>query len=279
MAILIDMVYKLPYEIPNPVLVNDVVIKHDTFKVFFKDRLLSKKSRFEYHCTSCSKVAITTRGNQMKRKYPWLCDSCTRTVDWATYTRQEKQERQKKTTAHLRSSEMREYHRNRMTDQWADSDSWFRTKFVPPMTNSSSRKKLSQTIKQKLCNDETFRAEFHERMKNNARGTLIKFREPNGKSITLRSTYELRVASWLNKKLYNWLYEPNAFYLEELDKTYTPDFYLIDLNIWIEVKGFWQSEESKLKWESFRKDHKTVLLHNQDIVDLESGGSLEDKVN
>jgi len=83
----------------------------------------------------------------------------------------------------------------------------------------------------------------------------------------------------LNEKLYDWLYEPDVFYLEELDKTYTPDFYLIDLDIWIEVKGFWQSEVSKLKWESFKKDRKTVLLHNQDIVDLESGGSLEDKVN
>lgn len=273
------MVYKLPYEIPDPVSVDDVIIKHDSFEAFYKNRLLSKKRRFEYRCIECSKVAITSRHNQIKRKYKWLCDSCTRTADWATYTRQERQERQKKTIEHHRSDAMREYFRKQTKARWEDPDSWFRTKFVPPMLNPASREKLSQTIKQKLCNDEKFRSEFQERMKNGARGTLIKFKEPNGKSITLRSTYELRVATWLNENQYDWLYESNAFYLEELGVTYTPDFYLTDIDVWIEVKGFWQSKESELKWEAFIKDHNTVLLRKQDIIDLENGGSLENKID
>lgn len=116
-------------------------------------------------------------------------------------------------------------------------------------------------------------------MKNASRGTLIKFKEPNGKSITLRSTYELRVATWLNENHYDWKYESKSFYIEELEKTYTPDFYLTDLNVWIEVKGIWQSETSELKWEFFSKNYNTVILFKQDIIDLENGKSLEDKIN
>lgn len=271
--------FKLPYEIPNPVPAQEVVIKHDSFKAFFKNRLLAKKRRFEYQCIDCSSISITTRGNQMKRKYPWLCESCATSADWATYTKEERQERLKKSTEYGRTDEAREFRSKKAKAQWEDPDSWFNTSFVPPMSNLESRKKIGQTVKQKLINDEKFRSEFLERMKNASRGTLIKFKEPNGKSITLRSTYELRVATWLNENHYDWKYESKSFYIEELEKTYTPDFYLTDLNVWIEVKGIWQSETSELKWEFFSKNYNTVILFKQDIIDLENGKSLEDKIN
>ena len=133
-------------------------------------------------------------------------------------------------------------------------------------------------MKKKLMNNKEFRIEFLQRMKNNARGTLIKFKDPQGNSITLRSTYELRVATWLNEQRLDWQYESKTFYIEALDKTYTPDFYIPKLDVWIEVKGIWQNQ-SELKWNEFCKTHNNVLLFKRDIENLENGASLENQIN
>jgi hypothetical protein len=272
------MTYKLPYEIPNPVPVNEVIIEHKSFKAFYKKRLLSKKRRFEYHCIRCSTVSISSRGNQMSRQFPWICDSCARESYWAQFTRKERQEKQQKTIKHNQSKEIREARSKQMTKEWADPTSYYNTEWVPPMNNLETRKKMSKLMKNKLLNDEDFRVEFLERMKNSSRGTLIKSTDSYGSPITLRSTYELRMATWLNENEYEWLYESKSFYLESLDKTYTPDFYLPKLDVWIEVKGFWQNQ-SEAKWVEFCKSYNNALLFKCDIEKLENGESLENKIN
>jgi hypothetical protein len=272
------MTYKLPYTIPNPVPIDDCVIEHDTFKAYYRGRLLSKKRRFEYKCRQCDSVSISSRGNQMKRKFPWTCDSCCRKLEWDTFTREERQQRQKKTIDYNRQKHIRERNSKIMKRQWQDPDSYWNTTHISPMLKSEVREKMSQIMKNKLMNDKGFRIEFLERMKNNARGTLIKFQEPKGKLITLRSTYELRVATYLNEQGLDWQYEPKTFYIKALDKTYTPDFYIPKLDTWIEVKGIWQNQ-SELKWNEFCKTHNNALLFKCDIENLENGASLEDQIN
>lgn len=272
------MAYKLPYEIPNPVPFEECDIDRSSFRAYYKGRLLSKKMRFEYKCSQCETITISTRGNQMKRKFPWTCDSCCRKSEWATYSREERQDRQKKTIEHHRQPHMREHFSQKMKEQWDDPDSYWNTDHVPPMLNPKTRVKMSALIKDKLINDNDFRNEFTERMKNNARGTLIRFEDPRGKRITLRSTYELRVAVWLNEQNIDWLYEPETVYIEALDKIYTPDFYIPHLDVWIEVKGIWQNQ-SELKWNEFCKTHNNALLFKCDIEKLENGDSLENQIN
>jgi len=272
------MSYKLPYVIPNPIPFDECIIEYDTFQAYYKGRLLSEKRRFEYKCCRCGAISVSTRGNQMKRQFPWTCDSCCRKSEWASYTREERQDRLKKTIEHHRQSHIRERFSKKMKEQWKDQDSYWNTKHIPPMLKPATRKKISQLMKKKLMNNKEFRIEFLQRMKNNARGTLIKFKDPQGNSITLRSTYELRVATWLNEQRLDWQYESKTFYIEALDKTYTPDFYIPKLDVWIEVKGIWQNQ-SELKWNEFCKTHNNVLLFKRDIENLENGASLENQIN
>lgn len=273
------MSYKLPYKIPNPVPFNESVIKKETFEVFYKGRILAKKRYFEVDCSLCKKIFSTTRNNQLKRKFPWLCRSCKQKEEWQSMTKKERQERQSESIRKNRRPENRKRSSEKMKKAWQDKNSYWNSEdFIPPMHREKSRKKLSKTIKKKLLDDSSFREEFLERMKNAARGTLIKCAQPDGKIVTLRSTYEHRVAKILTLEGFDWKYEYKTFFLKDLDTSYTPDFYIPSLDLWVEVKGFWQNK-SEDKWKDFSKDKKTCLLFEKDIKELENGEEIENKIN
>jgi len=59
-------------------------------------------------------------------------------------------------------------------------------------------------------------------------------------NIWLRSSYELNFAQYLDSKNIKWEYEIKRFNLG--NKTYTPDFYLPEINQYIEIKGWWKKE-------------------------------------
>jgi hypothetical protein len=70
-------------------------------------------------------------------------------------------------------------------------------------------------------------------------GSIVKVshKDSNGDTIIFRSTWEAAFAVYLEAKKINYNFEPCTFlYLD--GSRYTPDFYLPDLNIWVEVKGF-----------------------------------------
>ena len=73
--------------------------------------------------------------------------------------------------------------------------------------------------------------------------------------------WEDLVAEYWNIKKIKYIPQSKTFDLGELGK-YTPDFYLPDQNIWIEVKGRWFDEQSKLKWEKFH-----LLYLNSELWD------------
>lgn len=68
-----------------------------------------------------------------------------------------------------------------------------------------------------------------------------------------------------------WQYEPRRFRLSWC--TYTPDFYLPELDVWVEVKGF-LTETSKKKMESFRRETgKTLaLVMQRELPTMTYGG-------
>ncbi len=76
---------------------------------------------------------------------------------------------------------------------------------------------------------------------------------PDGEYVSMRSGWEVSYAEWLNDNKIKWKYEPKTFLLEDGD-AYTPDFYLIETNTYIEVKG-WLREKHKKKIEGFKKKH------------------------
>lgn len=86
------------------------------------------------------------------------------------------------------------------------------------------------------------------------------------KGYHLRSSYELKYAEYLDSNNILWSYEPKAFELGD-GRTYTPDFYLIKENVWIEVKGYWR-DDAKEKFELFKEKYPQlhIVLLTKDIL-------------
>lgn len=82
--------------------------------------------------------------------------------------------------------------------------------------------------------------------------------------VYLRSTYELEYVKWLDKNGIKWKPNLNKFpyiYQEKLHYYY-PDFYLIDEDIYIEIKGY-KTEKDLAKWKNF--PYKLKVLMRDDL--------------
>jgi len=77
------------------------------------------------------------------------------------------------------------------------------------------------------------------------------------KKIWMRSSYEIAFVKWLDRKNIKWQYESKTFDLE--NTTYTPDFYLPEFNLYIEVKGYWR-DDAKLKFEEFKQRYCGIRI-------------------
>lgn len=87
--------------------------------------------------------------------------------------------------------------------------------------------------------------------------TIWKDKKFEYKGIYFKSSWEQMVAKLMDRLNIEWLYEPKIF---KVDKYfYTPDFYLPELNLWLEVKGY-QSDAFKTKWNFFKLFFPTAKL-------------------
>lgn len=86
--------------------------------------------------------------------------------------------------------------------------------------------------------------------------------------VFLDSSYELAYAKYLDENQIKWVRNSKRFcYLDENNKEryYIPDFYLIDTEIYIEIKGY-ETIRDKHKWESF--PHTLTILKREDLINL-----------
>jgi len=72
----------------------------------------------------------------------------------------------------------------------------------------------------------------------------------NYKNIRMRSSWEIAYAQYLDKNNIKWQYEPKTFDLG--NTTYTPDFYLPEKDLYIEIKGQF-SKYARNKIQKFQK--------------------------
>lgn len=83
-------------------------------------------------------------------------------------------------------------------------------------------------------------------------------------NICFRSTWEVKYAKYLDKHQVSWQYESKTFDLG--DTTYTPDFYLPEIDKYIEIKGYWWSKQRE-KFEKFKnhypKENIKILFKNE----------------
>jgi hypothetical protein len=82
------------------------------------------------------------------------------------------------------------------------------------------------------------------------------------KQIEMRSGWEVAFALWLDQGEVEWIYEPRWFNVGKgrwKGVSYTPDFYLPDQGVYIELKGrFTKANERKM--EAFYKQYPDVKL-------------------
>jgi len=77
------------------------------------------------------------------------------------------------------------------------------------------------------------------------------------RGLRLRSSYELRFCVAMDEAGIRYEYEPRRFQMA--DRTYLPDFFLPDLDLWIEVKG-WVRRKHEFLMREFRKEYGPILL-------------------
>jgi hypothetical protein len=77
------------------------------------------------------------------------------------------------------------------------------------------------------------------------------------KEILMRSSWEVKYAKYLDESGIKWLYESKTFDLGNC--TYTPDFYLLSSNSFVEIKGWMRPRDLK-KINLFRKKYPQTIL-------------------
>jgi hypothetical protein len=79
--------------------------------------------------------------------------------------------------------------------------------------------------------------------------TNVRYHWLSGEELVCQGSWELKVVEFLNKHQINFLWQPQVFTMPS-GATYRPDLFLVDDNLWVEIKGFWRSK-SKAKYEWF----------------------------
>lgn len=102
----------------------------------------------------------------------------------------------------------------------------------------------------------------------------VKFTDKLGRVFNLKSSWEVKVAKYLDEQNLVWDYEKKFFpviytYDNEIKNgTYIPDFFVND-EIW-EVKGYWR-KDAKVKYEAFLQQYPNVkikLLQKEQLLEL-----------
>lgn len=85
--------------------------------------------------------------------------------------------------------------------------------------------------------------------------------------VWLDSSYEFVMAKYLDSKNYQWIKNHKGFPYIKTDgsgSTYIPDFYIKDLDLWIETKGYMVDNDNR-KIQQF--PHKIILITKKEIYD------------
>lgn len=128
-----------------------------------------------------------------------------------------------------------------------------------PEVSRETRMKLSVASTGKTL-PEYAKQKISAKLSINNRGGRSKWYEVNG--IKVQGTWERDVAQVMTDKKIKWIKPTSSkhslnYKIENIQKTYTPDFYLEDLNLYLEVKGYW--------WGNDREKMNYVFEQNPDV--------------
>lgn len=130
-----------------------------------------------------------------------------------------------------------------------------------PSNQANFGKKFSEEHRKKISNAKkgNKNPNFGKKCKRKGRHWYVC---PDGKTVSMRSLWEIWYAEYLRMNNVEFKYEPTTFILKD-GVAYTPDF-LLDTGEYVEVKG-WLTEEHKIKMQMFKETYpeKTLILANK----------------
>jgi len=110
-------------------------------------------------------------------------------------------------------------------------------------------------------NERIARGEWHT--------SLAKRMHINYNGIDLHGTWELKYAQYLDANGIKWERNRSSFpyFFEDAWHRYFPDFYLIDTDEYIEIKGQ-KTKKDDAKWNQFPKDKKLIVLQQKELKEM-----------
>ena len=100
--------------------------------------------------------------------------------------------------------------------------------------------------------------------------SLAKNMHYNYNGIDLDGKWELYYAIYLDSNNINWerCNKRFKYIFEDSIHYYTPDFYIIDTDEYIEIKGY-ETAKDRVKWNQFPKELKLIILKEKDLKELD----------
>lgn len=122
-----------------------------------------------------------------------------------------------------------------------------------PNINKENGIKISKTVNEKVAN-----GTWHT--------SLAKYMHYDYNGIDLHGSWELAYAKYLDANNIKWLRCKNSFTYSFEDKIrkYTPDFYLIESDEYVEIKGY-KTPKDDAKWNQFPNHLKLTVLMETDL--------------
>lgn len=93
------------------------------------------------------------------------------------------------------------------------------------------------------------------------------YSSPIAGDVLVDGTWELAVAGWLDQQHYNWRRNVKRFEYTNLSGTishYTPDFWVEELNGYLEIKGY-ETALDRCKWSQFTEP--LIIWKKSDLID------------
>lgn len=229
---------------------------------------LPVKKLFNAICTACNKQYKTYIQREQVKRFHFECKSCAIKKMWNN------EEYRKVHEVSLKEAANRPERILKMKLSWSKltkeqkkqrCKNWSKAAHTP-----EALEKLSNSLKKFYRNNEPIR-----KTKKYIQETVF---DVYGKKRVLSSSWEKRFVNILQRENVKWTYEEHRFQLKSLEnRTYTPDFFCPDKNIFFEVKGYlWP--DAKIKLNAFYLEYpsvKLVIIDGEKLQKLEQGASLE----
>lgn len=143
--------------------------------------------------------------------------------------------------------------------------------------SEETKEKLRILAKGRKHTEETKRI-LSEKASLNNKGGKCKWYEVNG--VKVQGTWEKNVALILTEKNINWI-KPTTknhsfkYSMNGKIRTYTPDFYLEDSDVYLEIKGhWWGRDKKKMKHVMEQNSSANILIIEKDEYEKILGGEL-----